>query len=203
MRLAGQAKGGFYPTPPAVVERVARMIAPRERHGVSRLLDPCCGEGAALAQLGERLRLDSASVETYAIELHRERHEAARAVLDHTLCSDTFQVTMANAGFDLLWLNPPYDYDDELRRQEHKFLLQCTRYLALERTPLTPPSSVPDPVRSYTTQPITTCCIHWPTLEKSVPIQSQRKLEIRSAAAGPGASLVPATFPSSSRVRGV
>ena len=130
MRLAGIAKAGWYPSPPAVVERVARMIVSRERHGVSRLLDPCCGEGAALAQLAERLRLDGASVETYGVELHRERHEEAKAVLDRTLCSDTFQVTMANAAFDLLWLNPPYDYDDELLRQEHKFLLHCTRYLA-------------------------------------------------------------------------
>ena len=61
MRLAAQAKGGFYPTPEKVVDFIATLIrAPagyyyRNRE-VIRILDPCCGAGEAVAQLGERLR---------------------------------------------------------------------------------------------------------------------------------------------------
>ena len=62
-----------------------------------------------MVQLAERLRIDGAGVETYGVELHRERHEEAKAALDRTLCSDTFQVTTADAAFDLLWLNAHCD----------------------------------------------------------------------------------------------
>ena len=50
MRLAAQAKGGFYPTPEKVVDFIATLIrAPagyyyRNRE-VIRILDPCCGAG--------------------------------------------------------------------------------------------------------------------------------------------------------------
>ena len=134
MRLEGQAKGGFFPTPSVVVEQVARLlrVPGSGRDGVIRLLDPCCGTGAALAQLAGLLAelAGNTAVETYGVELHRERHEQATQVLDHALSSDAFQVSVANGAFQLLWLNPPYDYDDEKLRQEHKFLLHCTRYLA-------------------------------------------------------------------------
>ena len=61
MRLAAQAKGGFYPTPPRVLDLLATLLRPPARlparyHGAVRLLDPCCGAGAALAQLATRLR---------------------------------------------------------------------------------------------------------------------------------------------------
>jgi SAM-dependent methyltransferase len=134
MRLEAQAKGGYYPTPAAVVERVARLIRVTERStdSVVKLLDPCCGTGAALAQIAKLLEAQQGagpSRETYGIELHRDRYEEARQHLNHALCSDAFQTSVANGAFQLLWLNPPYDYDDEKLRQEHKFLLHCTRYI--------------------------------------------------------------------------
>ena len=54
-RLEGIAKAGYYPTPSSVVERVAALIRPAHpttRQAV-RLLDPCCGTGAALRQLAD------------------------------------------------------------------------------------------------------------------------------------------------------
>ena len=78
MRLAAQAKGGFYPTPEKVVDFIATLIrAPagyyyRNRE-VIRILDPCCGAGEAVAQLGERLTQDNTMpIETYGVELHTE-----------------------------------------------------------------------------------------------------------------------------------
>jgi hypothetical protein len=134
MRLAGQAKGGYYPTPPRVVDYVRTLLAPNpawgraNRGNVMRLLDPCCGPGDALGQLADSMGR-SVPVETYGVELHSERAEQAAERLDHALSSDLFRCSIANRTFNLLWLNPPYDFDQEEKRVEHAFLTQCTRYL--------------------------------------------------------------------------
>ena len=141
MRLAAQAKGGFYPTPPRVVDLVATLLhlpAGYARRGrgrgeeTLRLLDPCCGAGEALAQLADRLRRPNAiTVETFGVELHRDRAEEARERLDHALAADLFQTSIANGAFGILLLNPPYDWDaDDQKRVEHRFLTHCTRFLA-------------------------------------------------------------------------
>ena len=135
MRLAAQAKGGFYPTPPRVTEMLADLVYPgsgRYRHDETiRLLDPCCGAGEAAAQLAERLReRSSVPFESYGVELHRDRAETASGLLDRALAADLFQTSIANGVFSLLLLNPPYDFDGETKRAEHRFLTHCTRYLA-------------------------------------------------------------------------
>ena len=141
MRLAAQAKGGFYPTPDRVVEMIASLIdTPRlsyyNRGETLRILDPCCGAGAAVAKLADAM-VDSVSapvpVETFGVELHGDRAKEARIWLDHVLACDLFRTSMANGAFGLLYLNPPYDWDSgDERRVEHRFLTHCTRYLAEE-----------------------------------------------------------------------
>ena len=135
MRLAAQAKGGFYPTPPRVTEMVASLMQARSTtrgETTLRILDPCCGAGDALAQLAARIdRPDGAAVETYGVELHAERAREAEDRLDHVLGTDLFQTSIANGAFGLLYLNPPYDDDaGEEKRLEQTFLRHCTRYLA-------------------------------------------------------------------------
>ena len=139
MRLAGQAKGGFYPTPPRVVDLIAGLIhAPvtygsRRRGGgeTLRILDPCCGAGEAVAQLAERLTQPyTMPIETYGVELHRDRAAEAGERLHRALAADLFQTSIANRAFGLLYLNPPYDHDGEEKRSEHAFLMQTSRYLA-------------------------------------------------------------------------
>ena len=60
MRLAAQAKGGYYPTPPRVVDLVAKLLYGARGRSRSadtlRILDPCCGAGDALAQFADLLR---------------------------------------------------------------------------------------------------------------------------------------------------
>ena len=136
MRLAAQAKGGFYPTPERVVDLLAELIHTptgyyhRDRETL-RILDPCCGAGEALAQLAERMDAPNAiPIETYGVELHRDRAEEAEKRLGHALASDLFATSVANGAFGLLLLNPPYDHDSEDKRTEHAFLTQTTRYLA-------------------------------------------------------------------------
>ncbi len=137
MRLAAQAKGGFYPTPDRVVDMIATLVeTPRlsnyNRGNTLRILDPCCGAGEAVAQLAGRLdRPNSVPVETFGVELHKDRAEEAKIWLDHALASDLFRTSMANGAFGLLYLNPPYDWDSgDEKRVEHSFLTHCTRYLA-------------------------------------------------------------------------
>ena len=137
MRLAAQAKGGFYPTP----ERVVDLLAGADSHpppatttGTGRRCassTTCCGAGEALAQLAERMdRPNAIPIETYGVELHRDRAEEAEKRLGRALASDLFATSVANGAFGLLLLNPPYDYDSEDKRTEHAFLTQTTRYLA-------------------------------------------------------------------------
>ena len=136
MRLAAQAKGGFYPTPPRVVDLIAELIhtpsgSYNRGRDTLRILDPCCGAGEALAQLAEGLDEPNAiPIETYGVELHRDRAQEAEERLDHALASDLFATSIANGAFGLLLLNPPYDYDSEDKRTEHAFLTHTTRYLA-------------------------------------------------------------------------
>ena len=138
MRLAAQAKGGFYPTPIRVIELILQLIAPQRASlgrgsapQTLRLLDPCCGAGEALGVVARDLRRrTSLDVETFGVELHQERSSLAQQTLDHTLAADIFRCSIANRAFSLLWLNPPYDHDSDDKRNEHAFLTQCSRYLA-------------------------------------------------------------------------
>ena len=136
MRLAAQAKGGFYPTPPRVVDLLAELVhAPSGAYARNRetlrILDPCCGAGEAAAQLADNLRCrGTLPVETYGVELHRDRASEAQERIDRVLAADLFQTSIANRAFGLLYLNPPYDHDAERKRTEHSFLVHATRYLA-------------------------------------------------------------------------
>lgn len=101
MRLEALSKAGYYPTPPSVVERVAALVRPARstpRQAV-RLLDPCCGTGAALRYLA-----DAVGGETYGIEIEGQRAEEARQVLDHVIHASAFAVRLAHDAFSCLFL---------------------------------------------------------------------------------------------------
>ena len=111
MRLAAQAKGGFYPTPPRVVDLVSKLLYGARGRSRSvdtlRILDPCCGAGDALAQFAGLLRdRGTVPVETCGVELHRDRAEQAAHVLDRALACDLFATSVANNAFGVLLLNP-------------------------------------------------------------------------------------------------
>ena len=104
MRLAAQAKMGYYPTPPSVVSLLADILI-RNGKGNIKLLDPCAGEGSAVKQIGETL-----SAETYGIELDTERGKIAKENLNQCLVTDYIATRISNHAFSLLYLNPPYDW---------------------------------------------------------------------------------------------
>ncbi len=129
MRLAAQAKMGYYPTPPSVGSLVTDILI-RNGKGNIRLLDPCAGEGTALKQIGEML-----SAETYGIELDTERGSIAKQILTQCLITDYTATRISNQAFSVLYLNPPYDWairNDEVsasERYERTFLRNTVRYL--------------------------------------------------------------------------
>ena len=129
MRLAAQAKMGYYPTPPSVVSLISGMLV-RNCKGNIRLLDPCTGEGIALKHIGEVL-----NAETYGIELDKERGRIAGENLTRCLVTDYQATCISNQAFSLLYLNPPYDWairNDEVsasERYERTFLRNTIRYL--------------------------------------------------------------------------
>ena len=58
-------KNGYYPTDSVTLSRIQNLLAPSAKP--MRLLDPCCGEGTALADLRQGL-LDRTDAQAPAIE---------------------------------------------------------------------------------------------------------------------------------------
>lgn len=132
MRLAGQAKMGYYPTPPELLPLLCKCLQ-RAGSGLLRVFDPCAGEGHALKALGEHL-----DAITYGIELDRERGITAQRNLYECLIGDC-QTAMVSRHFaSLLLLNPPYDWSaagdvrDKSERYERTFLRDTVKALRPE-----------------------------------------------------------------------
>jgi SAM-dependent methyltransferase len=126
-RIASQAKMGYYPTPPVVVEHVKSALS-LSSPGPYRFLDTCCGEGEALNLLAAGL---GPEVETYGVELDESRLKKSALKLNHVVWGDALtELRVSAKAFSLLWLNPPYDWDSEAGgRLEARFLEAHLRYL--------------------------------------------------------------------------
>ena len=122
MRLAGQVKMGYYPTPTGVVELIRKFL--HFPDGAVNAFDPCCGEGLAL----EALCRGTKAI-TYGIELDGERAGEAKRRLKHLVHAGTEQVEVSPGSMGLLFLNPPYD-DGEGERKELTFLRDTIDALA-------------------------------------------------------------------------
>jgi hypothetical protein len=131
MRLAAQAKLGFYPAPPeAVAEAMKYLRGPA--FGEACALDPCAGKGEALAQLCRGL-----GMKPYGIELDEKRAEDChRDLVNEKLQGKAlapasfFGCAATHLTFSLAWVNPPFD--DEIgggQRTEATFLQRATQWL--------------------------------------------------------------------------
>ena len=130
MRLAAQAKGGFYPAPAEAVALAASTLVPPDKPFT--ILDPCAGRGGAIAYLGDLLGCPRSR--TYAIELDEARSAACRDHLGeaaHVVGPATFfGAAITTKSFSLVWCNPPFD--DEIgggNRVEGQFLGRATQLL--------------------------------------------------------------------------
>ncbi|RWT23361.1 class I SAM-dependent methyltransferase [Raoultella planticola] len=98
------AKNGYYPTDEPTLERVLNALAPAA--GQVAIIDPCAGEGVAIAEAAHALGRDLVSA--YAVEFDEERARHARGLVDHCLHSDLMDTLISRQSFGLMWLNPPY-----------------------------------------------------------------------------------------------
>ncbi len=123
-----QERAGFFASPPSVVTRIVNLIKPPSQDGglAYRALDPCCGYGAALQQVAGALSLSS-----YGVELNRERADGAKRVLTQALYLDYRLMRSVDEAYSLLYLNPPYDFDQEAGRLEYAWLKDTTKFLAI------------------------------------------------------------------------
>ena len=124
MRLAAQAKLGFYPIAPLAVDLLARHLRlPEKRADETRILDPCLGKGLAVQRLANSLGVTEDRV--YGVELHHDRVEEARAImpLAHIVGPADYLATRVTPhSFGLIYANPPFDHEiGGGKREEQKF----------------------------------------------------------------------------------
>ena len=99
MRLQGQAQLGYFPTPPSQIELMATWLQHAGTPGsLARFLDPCAGQGEALADLAGRL---GKGIQTYGIELSPQRAEQAAQVLDQVLPTGFENTLLTEETFSL------------------------------------------------------------------------------------------------------
>ena len=131
-RLAAQAKAEFYPTPPSVVDEIAKHIKFQHqgKRALYRILDPCAGAGAAVARLAEQLaaahpQLKPENLQTWGIELHPGRAAKATERLDKVLPGslETMHWSPAHGAANLLFLNPPYDWSETANARVETYFL--------------------------------------------------------------------------------
>jgi Uncharacterised methyltransferase family (DUF6094) len=129
MRIPGRIKMGHYPTPPRVVELIRSYLS--FSPGQFSSLDPCCGEGRALAGL-----VAETKTITYGVELDHQRAEESKSRLHHVLRCGIEETRIQHSSCSLLLLNPPYDEltleeeaDTKTERQERAFLRMTVPYL--------------------------------------------------------------------------
>ncbi len=129
MRIHGRIKMGHYPTPPRVVELIRNYLC--FPPGQFSSLDPCCGEGDALAGL-----VAETSAITYGVELDHQRAEESKSRLHHVLRCGIEETRIQHSSCSLLLLNPPYDElaleeeaNTKTERQERAFLRMTVPYL--------------------------------------------------------------------------
>jgi predicted RNA methylase len=103
MRLEGQSKLGYYPTPDLTLALALTWLSAPEP-GLRRYLDPCCGKGEALAAIAGA----HGPAETYGIELSDVRAAEARQALGNVINTGYEYAVLTDETLSLVLLNPPY-----------------------------------------------------------------------------------------------
>ncbi len=105
MRLEGQTKLGYYPTPDKTLGFITTWLS-APGTGLRRYLDPCAGKGEALAAIA------NGHAESYGIELSDVRASAAEDQLAHVINTGYEYAVLTPETFSLCLLNPAYDGEE-------------------------------------------------------------------------------------------
>jgi hypothetical protein len=97
-------KNGYFPTDEGSLERILSALAPSP--DVMCILDPCAGEGVAIAEAAHALGREL--VRSFGVEYDLERATHARTLVDRSLHADLMDTLISRQAFGLLFLNPPY-----------------------------------------------------------------------------------------------
>lgn len=110
---------GFFPTPPAIVER---MIEAAELEGSMRILEPSCGKGNIAH------RLTSMGHPVYCVEVVPALAEYCRKDGLAVQCADFLGLTLHDfsfaegvGGFDRVMMNPPFEKRQDEAHIRHAF----------------------------------------------------------------------------------
>ena len=97
-------RNGYFPTDGPTLERALSAMAPSP--GSMSILDPCAGEGVAIAEAAHALGREQ--VQAFVVEYDAERARHARQLVDRCIHGDLMDSLISRQSFGLLWLNPPY-----------------------------------------------------------------------------------------------
>ena len=123
--LMNLADYGFYPTAPDHVKMIQKAICfPATEINI---LDPCCGEGTALAELAQ-----GENAVTYGVGLAENRADRATDILNEVAYGSFFRCDISSDAFHCVFLNPPYIS----QLNEYGFRQRMERYFLSQSLPL-------------------------------------------------------------------
>ena len=122
-------KNGYFPTDLPTLDRIASALDVATS-GPVRVLDPCCGEGAALQHIAGHLQSCGGDVASFGIDVDEERAWHAKTVLGTVAHADVHDVRLSDRSMGLLFLNPPNRSTDDA--------LSPTSFPSLRRPPGSP-----------------------------------------------------------------
>jgi len=100
-------KNGYFPTDADTLDRIVQALGFTGSR--CKILDPCCGEGTALAEIKHALAsTPEHPVEAYGVEYDSERAWHAKQLLDFCIHGDLRDCMISARQYGLLFLNPPY-----------------------------------------------------------------------------------------------
>ena len=104
-----------------------RFTTPRHHRGCPPVANPDTGsagenETKSFDVVANDTEVDTGDTKTLDTTLGAILVTSANGQINGIDATSAFSVRLANGAFSLLWLNPPYDADDEKRRLEHAFL---------------------------------------------------------------------------------
>src|SRR5579862_1109213 len=103
----GKTKLGFFPLPVGEAKRLSKHLSFSSEFSA---VDPCVGDGAAFSAL-----VEGTPAKRYGVEIDAYRSAQARTLCIEVLQANAMDVRSNVESVSLLYLNPPYDWNQAKR----------------------------------------------------------------------------------------